>query len=249
MVLLYFLLAGLATMAALQSWLKLPPSEEAWRFSFILIWLVLPIALVVGVSFFKPLIVIRYFLACLPALVLVVSAGLERIRQPWLYSAALGVTLVLSLLAVSSLYSEDKEDWRGASDYIVAAAESDDAFLFYYADVKVAFDYYWRRSADGSESTEPFLFFEPAGSNLKEQLHERLLAGDGSSATLSVAVSEASIADMTLQNDRIWVILSHHLSERARPYRASPGDIGEGFHYRGEPRVPSDRSPSVREES
>src|SRR5262249_35424764 len=50
-------------------------SWEAWRLRFLGLWLLFPIALTLGISLVKPLFVPRYFIFCLPALLLLVSCG------------------------------------------------------------------------------------------------------------------------------------------------------------------------------
>src|SRR5207302_9943057 len=83
---------------------KLQVSWEGWRFRFLLLWLLFPIAFIFLVSQLKPFYLIRYFVFVLPALVLLAASGLGRLRSRWLLGAALVLLGMLSLRGVAGFY-------------------------------------------------------------------------------------------------------------------------------------------------
>jgi mannosyltransferase len=89
-----------------------------WRSWLVLLWAGLPILLVVAVSFVKPLLVARYLVGSLPAIVLVAAAGLASLR-PAAGRAAVALLVVASAVVLGFLYTgPDREDWRGATRYL-----------------------------------------------------------------------------------------------------------------------------------
>ncbi len=89
-----------------------------WRSRLVLLWAALPILVVIAVSFVKPLLVARYLVGSLPALVLVAAAGLNALR-PVTGRIAVAVLLVASVTILGFLYAgPNREDWRGATGYL-----------------------------------------------------------------------------------------------------------------------------------
>ena len=67
-----------------------------WRCQLLLIWLLFPVVLTVLLSFARPVFLPRYMIFCLPALLILVAAGLARLNR-WLLPPALVVVLLLSM--------------------------------------------------------------------------------------------------------------------------------------------------------
>jgi mannosyltransferase len=139
-VLVVFLLGGCyaATLAAREG--------ERWRFGFAGAWLVVPILLSFAVSFARPMFISYYLIVSLPALVLVAAAGLTRVPGH-LFATVLMIGLVsLSAFQLAAWYKQQgSEDWRGATEYILAAARPGDGIVFYPSYARKPFDYYERR--------------------------------------------------------------------------------------------------------
>ena len=125
---------------------KLQVSWEGWRFRFLLLWLLFPIAFIFLVSQLKPFYLIRYFVFVLPALVLLAASGLGRLRSRWLLGAALVLLGMLSLRGVAGFYQQDfditREDWRSATSYLLQHAETGDAVLFHQPIGRMPYEYY-----------------------------------------------------------------------------------------------------------
>lgn len=119
---------------------------EAWRFRFLALWLLLPVMIALLVSFARPLFLARYFIFCLPALLLLAAAGVARLRRVWLIAPVLAVFVVLSLRGTFSYYQHDfdlgRNDWRAASTYVLSHAQPGDAVLFHVAMGRMSYEYY-----------------------------------------------------------------------------------------------------------
>jgi len=118
-------------------------SVEAWRFGLIVAWLVTPIVLALGVSFITPILSARYLVVCLPPLSLLAATGLASLRPRW---ASFGAVAVVGALAIHGMVGYfvyfPKEDWRGATRFVISQGRPGDALLFYPPYDRQPFDYY-----------------------------------------------------------------------------------------------------------
>ncbi len=122
--------------------------DHGWPYLFAAGWLVVPILLTVIVSVHKPMLAPRFLLVCLPASVLLASAGFARLPRPYAVGAALLVAL-LSARSLASYYRNDKikEDWRGATRYVLSHSGPDDVVVVLPSYGRYTFDYYRDLSA------------------------------------------------------------------------------------------------------
>jgi mannosyltransferase len=131
---------------------------QIWRSQFLLVWLVFPIALTVVLSFARPVFLPRYMIFCLPALLILVAAGLERIRQPWLLAAVLAVILLFSLQGVFFVYVHDYDNDRdaagAATDFVLDHTQSGDAILFYIPATRLPYEFF-RSQRAGQNTASP----------------------------------------------------------------------------------------------
>ncbi len=130
-------------------------SWETWRIQFLLIWLFFPVALTVLLSFARPLFLGRYMIFCMPALLIVVAAGLVRLRPSWLLGGALAGILLLSSQGIIFVYGHDYDNERDASgaatNFIVEHTEAGDGVVFHIAATRVAYEFF--RSVRAGEDT------------------------------------------------------------------------------------------------
>jgi mannosyltransferase len=94
-------------------------------------WLFVPVALALAVSAAKPILVARFFVVCVPAAVLLAAFGLNSLSTKLMPAIAIAVVLV-SFNATLSYYRHPqlKEDWRGATQYVIAhGAANDDVIV------------------------------------------------------------------------------------------------------------------------
>jgi mannosyltransferase len=192
---------GRALFARGQNW-------EAWRAQFLLGWLFFPVALTVFLSFVRPVFLGRYMIFCLPALLILVAAGLARIRKSWMLGTVLAGILLLSLQGTFFVYGQDFDNERDASgaatSFILDHSQAGDAIVFHIAATRVAYEFF--RSLLSGESTasprfaEPEILFPYHG----EQLDYRDFTGKPTAELLRGAGSTHS---------RVWIMLMNNGSE------------------------------------
>jgi len=137
---------------------------DPWRSRFLLCWLVFPIALTLTLSLVKPLFVARYFIFCLPALLLLVACGIDRLR-PVVMVPALLLVLVLSFTGTTGYYKKDvdiqRDDWRAATRFLLDHAQSGDALLFHVPMGRMPYEFY--HSVLGATSLAPVVLYPHHG--------------------------------------------------------------------------------------
>ncbi len=143
--LLVYAIGGAAALAgAFDEWRR--RAGRAPRvYTMLLLWLGLPPVVAFLLSFAQPVYLYRYFLVCLPALVLLVAAGLGRLRPAWLGVALTAAALALSVRTVVSCQPDCKirhDDWRAATSYLAAHSRRTDAIVVYPAQVRTPLDHY-----------------------------------------------------------------------------------------------------------
>jgi mannosyltransferase len=131
------------------------PGWEIWRIQFLLIWLFFPVALTVLLSFARPVFLGRYLIFCLPALLILVAAGLARLRHSVLLAAGLAGILLLCGQGVFYVYGRDFDDERdacgAATDFILAHTQPADAIVFHIAGTRIPYEFF--RSLRAGENT------------------------------------------------------------------------------------------------
>jgi len=157
---------GKQLFARFQSW-------EIWRAQFLLIWLFFPVVLTVLLSFARPVFLGRYMIFCLPALLIMVAAGLARLRNAWLLGTSLCVILLLCLQGIFFVYGHDFDSERdasgAASDFILDHSRAGDAVVFHIAATRVAYEYFQSlraRENAGTVQLGPEIVFPHHGKGL-----------------------------------------------------------------------------------
>jgi mannosyltransferase len=119
---------------------------KAWRLRFLLIWMIFPVGLILLLSLARPIFLGRYFIFCLPALVILAAAGLAKLRSPWLLGASVAALLLLSLEGTFSYYDHDfdleREGSEAAVNYVLDQARPGDAILFHIAEARVPYEFF-----------------------------------------------------------------------------------------------------------
>ncbi|MGA8491004.1 MAG: glycosyltransferase family 39 protein [Terriglobales bacterium] len=140
---------------------------DAWRYRFLLSWLVLPTAFILALSLIKPLFVPRYFIFCLPALLLLVACGIARLR-PALMAPALLLVLIFSVKGTIDYYKHDldiqRDDWRSATRYLLNHVQSGDAVLFHVPMGRMPYEFY--HSALEPKSAAPIVLYPHHGDRI-----------------------------------------------------------------------------------
>ena len=147
--------------------------SDSWRVRFLLIWLVCPVALILMLSLARPLFLGRYFIFCLPPLVILAAAGLAKLRSTWLLGVALGIMLLLSLQGTFSYYDHDfdleRDGSEAAVNYILDHAQPGDAILFHIAEARVPYEFFKSLKEKASppvSAVEPEVIYPRHGDHL-----------------------------------------------------------------------------------
>lgn len=133
--------AGLSA-AAKSSALRPPPSTH---YAYLLIWLLFPIGFTWLMSLRLPLYVDRFFIICLPPLLLLSST--LSLSSSWKARGTMTLLIMVSAIASARLWVDPqlaKEDWRIAASYVQSMEESDDALIMRDLQTSIPFGYYYR---------------------------------------------------------------------------------------------------------
>ena len=183
-------------------------SWQTWRAQFLLIWLIFPVLLTVLLSFARPVFLGRYMIFCLPPLLILVAAGLGRLRAAWLLAAVLSGILLLGLQGVFFVYGHDFDDERdasgAASDFILDHSEPGDAIVFHIAATRVAYEFFRSLRAGENTAGPGFAGLEILFPYHGERLDYRDFTGKPTPELLRGARDSHS---------RIWVMLMNNGSE------------------------------------
>ena len=173
-------------------------SWAIWRFRFLLIWLVFPVALTLALSVVRPIFLGRYFIFCLPALVILAAAGLAKLRSPWLLGASLAAIILLSLHGTFSYYDHDfdleRDGSEAAANYVLDHAQPNDAILFHIAESRVPYEFFKSTRARGSSTAGPEIAFPRHG----EQLDYRDFTGRPTADL---------VRSLSGRYSRVWLVL------------------------------------------
>jgi mannosyltransferase len=134
-------------------WAGIKLRSERWRCGFLALWLFAPVMITIAVSFYKPLLVPRYLLVCVPASVLLAAAGLMQLNR-------IPAAILLSLACLYSIRGDSfyyrhpdlTEDWRSATRHVLARLSPGEFVVLLPGFSKYTFEYY-RRTAGVPDGT------------------------------------------------------------------------------------------------
>jgi uncharacterized membrane protein len=134
------------------------------RTDIYLYWFLLAISLplaVFVVSTIKPLYVDRYFSIGLPAVLLLMLYGWQRLRYAALRWVLVGIILLTgagSVLFILRQGADEKTDWRGVAAYIRQTHRPGDGLLFEASHLREPFEYYF--GTDNMDALRPMTLSE-----------------------------------------------------------------------------------------
>jgi len=208
LLLAYFVPCSIAFLCTLKAWVQWKELSKTWSYAFLLSWFFVPLVTGIVISLWKPVLVDRYFIICLPPLVLLAAVGLSQVRPSWISGVSLIALLALSARADFRYYSHPpKEDWRGATAYVVSHALPKDGILFYPGSVRFGFDYYVRR-LNPEAQTWQIVFPEP---------YDWTKKGTGAMRQ----PSDSLVRTIPKGYERVWLVLSHINWEQMRPIQTT----------------------------
>jgi mannosyltransferase len=179
---------------------------RSWRYRFLLLWLLFPILLTLALSLVKPLFVPRYFIFCLPALLLLAACGVAGLRPAWLRLAAVLFLCALSFRGAMGYYELDldiqRDDWRSATRYLLDNAKPGDALLFHVPMGRMSYEFY--HSVLKPASTVPVVLYPYHG--------DRLTFLD-----FVEKPNDAEIERSLSRHPRAWLVLTYAETQSGQP--------------------------------
>jgi mannosyltransferase len=143
--------------------------REKWGLRLLLLWLILPPLLTLAASPFKPLFSPRYMVLCVPALVLLASAGVTRLHNlpaPRRWAGAASLVLLMTLSGWGSYeyfanFAAENTDWRSAVNYILENQQQGDGVVIYSSHA-LCYLYYVRQAESQHQvATAPDVVYPP----------------------------------------------------------------------------------------
>jgi mannosyltransferase len=179
-------------------------SWEIWRYQFLSVWLLFPIALTLLLSVARPVFFPRYMIFCLPALLILMAAGVARVGQKWQPAVALGIMLVLSARMIPFVYSHDFEDERDgagvATDFILDHAHPGDGVIFHIPQIRIPYEFFRSLRASGGrhgDTLGPEILYPRHGANLNYLDFKSKLSAD-------------QLRSAVAGHARVWVVLMYN---------------------------------------
>lgn len=199
--------------------------DDKWHLRLVLFWLVIPFAIVVGGSLFKPLFQPRYLLMCLPALVLLAGLGiteLDRFFSSWRRLVIPTVFTVMIVLCVRGTRKEyqkaglARNSFGPMTQYVLDRQKPQDAIFFFRSPSYMPFNYYLHLQKEKqSDLLVPTIVFPP----IKD-------VPPGEAITPTKDEVEAAIGD----RERVWLVLNQRtLANPRRGFSAAVAMIRETF--------------------
>jgi len=206
----YALVCLLAFFAWVGTWRSEGNSFQSWRTAFLICWLGVPIAMLVAASLAQPILMNRYLLICIPALVLLAAQWLRSIRP-----AALSLLAVVILLAVAAArlpqyyrHRAEFQPWKSATDYVLGKQLPGDAAIFCVAPGRLLFDYYRERYHGASSATPAVIYPEWSDSRNDPKVLDYL-------PPLTGSLSQAALRN----HERVWLVVYHDTFPATRQAR------------------------------
>lgn len=180
---------------------------QVWPCQFLLVWLLFPIVLTVLLSFARPVFLARYMIFCLPALLILVAAGLARLNR-WLLPSALVVVLLLGLQGTAFVYGHDFDNERDASgaatNFILDRTQPGDAIIFHIAATRVPYEFF-RSLRVGTNTASPE-FTGPLGPEILFPQHGAGLDYRDFTGKPTMEFVRSAVQD----HPRVWVMLMNN---------------------------------------
>ena len=179
----------------------------SWRYLFLLSWLFVPVLITLAFSLIRPVFLPRYMLTCVAPLLLLAAAGLTRLRPRWVAGILVIVMLALSVRGTWAYYRADfdlaREDWRGATKYVLQNTRQGDGILFHSAQARMPFEYY----ADG----------QPPRLELRVIFPDYGQEGRLSYMDFLANARNAPLAEISIRYPRVWLVLAHNQLKDGEP--------------------------------
>ena len=120
--------------------------EQRPALALLALWFVVPAAAIVALSFRYPLYQDKQFLVLVPALILLLAAGLMALRPGWRLLAVAGLLALHAYPLYDLYFRAPRQQWREAAAYLDATGRPGDVIVLNAAAGKIMLDYYSEQS-------------------------------------------------------------------------------------------------------
>lgn len=183
----------------------------------LILWLGFPIITTILVSLVTPIFVDRLFLMCVPALILLASAGLVKLSQISPFSRLVSLGLLVSIVVLSILSNRtiwhtvvpSQDTFQQMAKYVLVHQQPNDVAFIFPAATSLSFDYYMHRlSHNIPHAAIPTTVFPDFGET---------------PSGAQPAPTKADVEAAMKEHERVWLILDRRsikpLPERIRTVR------------------------------
>jgi hypothetical protein len=201
---------GFAAWTGWNEWRRSGRSIQSWAFVLVFVWLFLPVFVVLAFSLKRPFFVARYLIPGLPALILMVAAGIARLRPAILAGALCAAISVCAMLGAASYYRRDfdvdRRDWRGASSFVFDHARPGDGIFFYGGSGHVLFEFYRQVRWPAPPWPRVLESEKPTGITFRDFVFRDL---------------DTVLAESRSPGDRVWLIMADDTGPDGKPNESS----------------------------
>lgn len=127
--------------------------------SFLYYWFLLPVVLSFGFAFVIPIFAYFRLTYVLPALYLLLASAITVVNFPPLVRVLLALSLVINIVPLFFYFTNpqfQREDWRGATNYILTSSPPQSVVLFESNYTTGPFDYYNKNRLDAHGALDSF---------------------------------------------------------------------------------------------
>jgi mannosyltransferase len=193
-----------------------------WRYGFICVWLLLPVLMAFAISQLKPIFITFYLIICLPPFVLLAAAGLDAMPKPVLIGGLILVA-ILSSRETYKYYADPvgRDDFRGATRYILSHAKAGDGVAFFSLGMEAPFQYY-RKRLEGALKPPPLTILSiPYTLVTTDRRLVQLLELLRDSARSGPVQPLRSFTEVPSITHRVWLLLSYDWNTKPGTYTFS----------------------------
>ena len=210
LLILFAMALGFAAWTGWNEWRRSGRSIQSWAFVLAFIWLLLPVLVVLAVSMSRPFFVARYLIPCLPALILIVAAGIARLRPAILAGALCAAISVFAVFGAASYYRRDfdvdRRDWRGASSFVFDHARPGDGVFFYGGSGHVLFEFYRQVRRPAPPWPQVLESEKPTGITFRDFVYRDL---------------DTVLAESRPAGGRVWLVMADDMGPDGKPNESS----------------------------
>jgi mannosyltransferase len=183
---------------------------KTWSFALMWAWLMVPILILLAVSEKQPVFLARYLNLTLPPFVLLLSAGITRMRPAflgWIFAALISVASIAGTLTYyRDGFEAGIDDWRSATSFIFQHAHPGDDIFFYLNFGRIPFEYY--KSITSPTPLWPKSLDAPDDEALSYRDFQFKYLGE-------------SLANSRVAGDRVWLVFLYYTDPDGKPNRSA----------------------------